>query len=106
MPHNGGDENCTTELDKATVPYPLNRGPIQNADRIRISNELTQDFPRLIPVDQEDERSAQRVKKVITLFGTVKGKTAGNEIKGFFVMQFRPAFMRESAPLNRKIAQE
>ncbi len=106
MPHRRRDESCTAKLDKATMAHPVKRGPVQNADSIRIRNEFAQDFSRLVPVDQEDERGAKLLEKAITRIGIVKGKTAGDEIKGFFVMQFRCVCMRKPIPLNWKIAQE
>ena len=47
----------------------LVRRPVENGDRIAFADPGTQHFARLVPVDQEDEASADRFEKRVAAFG-------------------------------------
>jgi len=80
------------------------RRPIDDAHGVGLGDPGQQHLARFVPVDQEDERSADRFKKGVALDVIFGLKTAGNEIEHATIAEPLRALAVEPAPLHGKFA--
>ena len=63
--HGRGHKFAAAQLEEAPVTEAMARRPIEHAHRVALGHPCPQHLAGLVPVDQEDQRCADRFEKVI-----------------------------------------
>ena len=80
------------------------RRPIEDAHRVGLGHPFAQHFAGLVPVDQEDQRSAERFEKGVAAHRALERVAAGDQIERAVIAEAGRAFALEPAPLDRETA--
>ena len=104
--HGGGDKVGAAKLEKAAMADTMPRRPIEDLDGVGLGDPFAQDLSRLVPVDQKDEASAERLEEGVAGFVVGGRVAASDEIEIAFVAERRGIAVLEPAPLDGKIANE
>jgi len=81
MTHRRGDKLGTTQFEESAMADVVARAPIEHLDRILVADQPAQSFPRLVPIDQEHERGADRLQEGIALVEVRRLILPGDEIE-------------------------
>ena len=98
--HRGADQFIAAELEEGAVADPLPRGPIENARRIVLGDPAAQQLARLVPVDQEYQRRAERAQEGVAIGGAVGLILSGDEKEGVVLAETRRDMAIEPAPFR------
>ena len=81
-------------------------GPIENARRILLGDPAAQQLARLVPVDQKNQRRAERGQESVAIGGAVGLKLSGDEKEGVVLAETRRHVTIEPAPFRLKLVEQ
>ncbi len=103
--HGTGDKLAASKFEKSPVANVVARSPIENPNRLILCDPSAQHLARLVPVDQEDERGADRLKEGVAPLARFRIVVSGDKIERALVAQFLGFLLLKSAPAHRETAQ-
>jgi len=105
VPHRRGDKLGTAKFEKSAMADVMARAPIEHLDRILVADQLAQGFPRLVPIDQEHERSADRLQEGIALVKVRRLVSARDEIERLALGQTFSLPRLQALPAHGKLVE-
>jgi hypothetical protein len=82
------------------------RRPFQDVHRVVLADPVAQQFARLVPVDQEHERSTERGEEGVALLCVFRLKLAGHQKEGVLVAKPGCRMTVKSAPMHLEFVEE
>ena len=104
--HRGADQFIAAEFEEAAVTDPLPGGPIENARRVVLGDPAAQQFARLVPVDQEYQRRAERAQERVAIGGAVGLILTGDEEEGVVLAEPGGDVAIEPAPFRLELVEQ
>ena len=102
--HRGADQFIAAEFEEAAMADPLPRRPVENARRVVLGDPAAQQLARLVPVDQEHQRRAERGEEGVAIRGAVGLILSGDEKEGVVFAEARRDMAIEPAPFRLELA--
>ena len=104
--HGRRHQFAAAEFEEAAVTEAVARRPIEHAHGVGFRYPLAQHLARFVPVDQENERGADRREEVVARLGIAAAEAAGDQIEHAVVAEAFRALAVEPAPFDGEIAEQ
>ena len=104
--HRGADQLIAAEFEEGAVADPLPRRPVERCDRVVLGDPAAQQLARLVPVDQEHQRGAERGEERVAVVGAVGLDMSGDEIEGAVVAEAGRGMAVEPAPFHLELVEQ
>ncbi len=104
--YRGADQFIAAEFKKTSLANALPGGPIENARGIVFGDPAAQQLARLVPVDQEYQRSTQRGQESVAIGGAVGLVLPGDEKEGVVVAETGRDMAIEPAPFRLEFVEQ
>ena len=100
--YRGGNQFIAAEFEQSAMANPLPGAPIQNPRRIVLGDPAAQQLARLVPVDQEHQRCAERGEEGVAVGGAVGLVLSGDEKERIVLAESGRDMAVEPAPFRRQ----
>ena len=102
----GCDKLVAAAFEVGAMADAIARRPIEDPYGALTVDQRPQAFAGLVPIDQKDERGADRVEECIAALLRIRCVAAGDEIEAVIVAEPLGAFPIETGPLHRKAIEQ